>query len=119
MILFFCITGSVFLALFPNLLWIIGWISCKIAGYRLPYKYLGISALVSVAVSLLTMAYGYYIGRWNIKSNEIEYAHKDIPKAFDGFRIVHISDLHLSTFDDSRERFRGFIDEINNIHTYS
>lgn len=113
MILFFCITGSVFLALFPNLLWIIGWISCKIAGYRLPYKYFGISALVSVAVFLLTMAYGYYIGRWNIKSNEIEYAHKDIPKAFDGFRIVHISDLHLSTFDDSRERFRGFIDEIN------
>ena len=106
MILFFCITGSVFLALFPNLLWIIGWISCKIAGYRLPYKYFGISALVSVAVFLLTMAYGYYIGRWNIKSNEIEYAHKDIPKAFDGFRIVHISDLHLSTFDDSRERFR-------------
>ena len=113
MILFFCITGSVFLALFPNLLWIIGWISCKIAGYRLPYKYFGISALVSVAVFLLTMAYGYYIGRCNIKSNEIEYAHKDIPKAFDGFRIVHISDLHLSTFDDSRERFRGFIDEIN------
>ena len=113
MILFFCITGSVFLALFPNLLWIIGWISCKIAGYRLPYKYFGISALVSVAVFLLTMAYGYYIGRWNIKSNEIEYAHKDIPKAFDGFKIVHISDLHLSTFDDSRERFRGFIDEIN------
>ena len=113
MILFLCITGSVFLALFPNLLWIIGWISCKIAGYRLPYKYFGISALVSVAVFLLTMAYGYYIGRWNIKSNEIEYAHKDIPKAFDEFRIVHISDLHLSTFDDSRERFRGFIDEIN------
>ena len=31
----------------------------------------------------------------------------------DKFRIVHISDLHLSTFDDSKERFRRFIDEIN------
>ena len=116
MMLFFCITGSILLALLPNLFWMIGWIGCKIAGYRLPYKCFGISALVFVIVFLLTMAYGYYIGRWNIKSTEIEYRHKDIPQAFDGFRIVHISDLHLSTFDDSRERFREFIDEIN-IHT--
>ena len=113
MMLFFCISGSVLLALLPNIVWIMGWIGCKIAGYRLPYKYFGISALVLVIVFLLTMAYGYHIGRWNIKSTEIEYSHNDIPQAFDGFKIVHISDLHLSTFDDSRDRFRGFIDEIN------
>ena len=113
MMLFFCITGSILLAFLPNLLWTIGWIGCKIAGYRLPYKYFGLCSLALVAVFLLTMAYGYYIGRWNIKSTEIEYSHKDIPEAFDGFRIVHISDLHLSTFDDSKERFKGFIDEIN------
>ena len=113
MMLFFCITGSILLAFLPNLLWTIGWISCKIAGYRLPYKYFGLCSLALVAVFLLTMAYGYYIGRWNIKSTEIEYSHKDIPEAFDGFRIVHISDLHISTFDDCKDRFKGFIDEIN------
>lgn len=113
MMLFFCITGSIILALLPNLLWMIGWTGCKIAGYRLPYKYFGISALVIVIVFLLNMAYGYYVGRWNIKSTEIEFSHNAIPRAFDGFKIIHISDLHLSTFDDSRERFRGFIDEIN------
>lgn len=43
----------------------------------------------------------------------MEYAHKEIPEAFDGFKIVHISDLHLSTFDDSPERFETFIEEIN------
>ena len=106
MMLFFCITGSIILTLLPNLLWMIGWTGCKIAGYSLPYKYFGISALVIVIVFLLTMAYGYYVGRWNIKSTEIEYSHNDIPRAFDGFKIIHISDLHLSTFDDSRERFR-------------
>ena len=113
MMLFFCITGSILLAMIPNILWMMGWIGCKIAGYRLPYKYFGMSALLIVIVFLLTMAYGYYIGRWNIQSTAIEYSHNDIPQAFDGFKIVHISDLHLSTFDDSRERFRGFIDEIN------
>jgi predicted MPP superfamily phosphohydrolase len=59
------------------------------------------------------MAYGYFVGRWKVESTYVEFAHKDIPKAFDGFRIVHISDLHLSTFDDDRERFMTFIDEIN------
>lgn len=113
MMLFFCITGSILLALLPDLLWMIGWIGCKIAGCRLPYKYFGLCSLALVTVFLLTMAYGYYIGRWNIKSIEIEYIHNDIPKAFDGFKIVHISDLHLATFDDSKERFRGFVDEIN------
>ena len=113
MMLFFCITGSILLAMIPNILWMMGWIGCKIAGYRLPYKYFGMSAFLIVIVFLLTMAYGYYIGRWNIQSTAIEYSNNDIPQAFDGFKIVHISDLHLSTFDDSRERFRGFIDEIN------
>ena len=113
MMLFFCITGSILLALLPNLLWMIGWIGCKIAGCRLSYKYFGLCSLALVTVFLLTMAYGYYIGRWNIKSTQITYSHKDIPQTFDGFRIVHISDLHLSTFDDSKERFGGFIDEIN------
>ena len=113
MMLFFCITGSILLALLPHILWRIGWTGCKIAGCRLPYKYFGISALVIAIVFILTMAYGYYIGRWKIKSTEIEYSHNDIPQVFDGFKIVHISDLHLSTFDDSRERFRGFIAKIN------
>ena len=113
MMLFFCITGSILLAMIPNILWMMGWIGCKIAGYRLPYKYFGISSLIIVIAFFLTMAYGYYIGRWNIQSTAIEYSNNDIPQAFDGFKIVHISDLHLSTFDDSRERFRGFINEIN------
>ena len=95
MMIFFCITGSLLLAILPNLLWMIGWIGCKIAGCRIPYKYFGLCSLVLVVVFLLTMAYGYYIGRWDIQSTIVEYSHKDIPKTFDGFRIVHISDGSL------------------------
>ena len=113
MMIFFCLTGSLLLAILPHLLWFIGWIGCKIAGYSLPYKHFGISSIILVSVFLSIMAYGYFIGRWNVRSVELEYAHADIPEAFDGFKIVHISDLHLSTFDDNRERFTGFIDEIN------
>jgi predicted MPP superfamily phosphohydrolase len=113
MLLLLCIIAGLMLALVPNVLWFIGWVGCKIAGTVLPYKYFGFTALAIALIFWMMLAYGYYIGRWNVESKEIEYAHKDIPAAFDGFRIVHISDLHLSTYDDSPDRLSTFIDEIN------
>ena len=113
MLVSLCIIAGLILALVPNILWFVGWIGCRIAGVCLPYRYFGIAALVILVIFWATLAYGYFIGRWKIESKAIEYAHKDIPEAFNGFKIVHISDLHLSTFDDSPERFNTFIDEIN------
>lgn len=113
MILLLSIIAGLVLALIPNVIWFLCWIGCKIAGVVLPYKYFGISALAIAVIFWIALLYGYYIGRWKIESVKIEYTHKDIPMAFDGFKIVHISDLHMSTFDDSPEKFETFIDEIN------
>lgn len=113
MLVTLCIIAGLVLALIPNILWLVGWVGCRIAGVSLPYSYFGFATLAIVIMFWGTLAYGYFIGRWNVESVAVEYAHKDIPKAFDGFRIVHISDLHLSTFDDSHERFETFIEEIN------
>lgn len=113
MLITLCIIAGLVLALIPTTLWFLGWSCCKIAGYSLPYSYFGIAALVLVILFWSTLAYGYYIGRWKVESVSLEYSHKEIPKCFDGFKIVHISDMHLSTFDDSHERFETFIDEIN------
>ena len=113
MLVTLCIIAGLVLALIPNILWLVGWVGCRIAGVSLPYSYFGFATLAIVIMFWGTLAYGYFIGRWNVESVAVEYAHKDIPKAFDGFKIVHISDLHLSTFDDSHERFETFIEEIN------
>ena len=113
MLVTLCIIAGLVLALIPNILWLVGWVGCRIAGVSLPYSYFGFATLAIVIMFWGTLAYGYFIGRWNVESVAVEYAHKDIPKSFDGFRIVHISDLHLSTFDDSHERFETFIEEIN------
>ena len=113
MLVTLCIIAGLALALIPHILWFIGWIGCRIVGVNLPYSYFAIAALVILIIFWSTLAYGYFIGRWKIESKSIEYAHNDIPEAFDGFKIVHISDLHLSTFDDSPERFNTFIEEIN------
>lgn len=113
MMILFCIAGALMLALIPHILWLIQWIIGFLTENRLPYKYFGLSAIALVIIFWGAMAYGYYIGRWQVESVDIEYAHEDIPQAFDGFKIVHISDLHLSTFDDDRDRFMTFVDEIN------
>ena len=113
MILLLSIIAGLVLALIPNVIWFLCWIGCKIAGVVLPYKYFGISALVIAVIFWIALLYGYYIGRWKIESVKIEYTHKDIPMAFDGFKIVHISDLHMSTFDDSPEKFETFVNEVN------
>ncbi len=113
MLLTLCIIAGLILALIPHILWLFGWIGCKIAGVNLPYSYFGIAALIIVILFWSTLAYGYFRGRWKVESVALEYTHKDIPEAFDGFRIVHISDLHLSTFDDAPERLNSFVEEIN------
>lgn len=113
MLLIICIIAGLILAIIPHILWFIGWIGCRIAGVSLPYSHFGIAALIIVILFWSILAYGYFIGRWKVESVALEYTHKDIPEAFDGFKIVHISDLHLSTFDDDPERLNSFVEEIN------
>ena len=113
MLIILCIIAGLILALIPHILWFVGWIGCKIAGVGLPYRYFGIAALIIVILFWSALAYGYFCGRWKVESVALEYTHKDIPEAFDGFKIIHISDLHLSTFDDSPKRLNTFIEEIN------
>lgn len=112
----FCVATSIVLALLAHLIWLIGWCGGKVFGYAISYAPFGRSAVVVVAIFLALMAYGYFIGRWRLTVTETEYAHRDIPTAFDGFRIAHISDLHLSTFDDKPEQLERFVQTINSLN---
>ena len=113
MMLFFCIACGLLLALLPHIFWFVGFIISKIFRFQITYRPFGLSALGLVLIFWSVMAYGYFVGRWKLQTVEMEYSHADVPEAFDGFKIVHISDLHLSTFDDSPEKLETFIDEIN------
>lgn len=115
MMLFFCTIVGLFLAALPNVLWLIGWVIGKMLDYCLPYRWFGWTALLLVVSFYLLMAYGYYIGRFNVEVKEMQYSHASIPKSFDGFRIVHISDLHLSTFDDAPEELAKIVERINGL----
>lgn len=106
---------SLLLALLPNILWLLLYLIGKATGFNIGYPPFGWSALALVILCWGLSAYGYFIGRWKLDINHVEYTHSDIPESFDGYRIVHISDLHLSTFDDNKGQLERIVDEINNL----
>lgn len=109
----FITAAVIFLALIPNIIWMVLWPLCRIFGYHLPYGYFGWSAMGIASIALLLMLYGMFIGRWKVSETALEYTRNDIPAAFDGYRIVHISDIHLYTFMDHPEKLEAIVERIN------
>lgn len=106
---------ALILAAIPNLIWLPVYFLGRLLDFRVPYASFGWTAFGLVVFCVLTMAYGCFVGRWMFRVSEIEYANADIPEAFDGYRIIHISDLHLSTFDDNRKQLDKIVGQINEL----
>lgn len=53
---------------------------------------------------------GHFITRLRININNVAIESNRLPKAFDGFKIAHISDFHIDSFDPDKEI--AFVEEI-------
>lgn len=72
-----------------------------------------IGALLAVACAAVYL-YGTYIGSEKLEVNKIDFAHKDVPRVFDGYRIVQFSDAHVGSFVGSRQEIlRRAVNQIN------
>lgn len=92
-----------FFALLPNILWCLAWCVGRLFSYRLPYAPFGWTALALVLLIWEGLIYGCYIGRFLWEVNELTFSSPEVPEAFDGYRMVHISDLHVDSFEDARD----------------
>lgn len=104
---------SVVVVLLPHVVWLFLWCVGKVFRFPVPYMPFAWAALGLVVLMWLLTAYGFYVGRWNVETTQWTYESKQIPAAFDGLRIVHISDLHLSTFEDNPQKLERFVERIN------
>jgi predicted MPP superfamily phosphohydrolase len=52
------------------------------------------------AIPFLSLIYGMTIGKYNFKVIKQNIFFPDLPDAFDGFTITHISDIHSGSFDN-------------------
>ncbi len=64
------------------------------------------------AIPFTSMLYGITKGKYDFKVNKVSLTFKNLPKAFHGFKIVQISDIHSGSFD-SRDAIIDGIKLIN------
>ncbi|MCQ2374717.1 MAG: metallophosphoesterase [Salinivirgaceae bacterium] len=110
--LFLCI----FLALVPNVLYLVCYIIALPFHYHLPYRFFGYTAITLVVVCASLLLYGNLIGRFLHQVKQVNYVNADVPNAFVGYRIVHISDLHLDSWKGHSRQLEKRINEINNLN---
>ena len=104
---------TIVLAALPHLVWVVALLVGRLCNLHISYAPFGWSAVILIVTAWALLAYGYFVGRWQFVVKEVEYTNNDIPSDFDGYRIVHISDLHLMTFDDNPAKLTEVVENIN------
>mgnify|MGYP000191591077 CR=1 FL=1 len=75
-------------------------------------KFISQIALGLAAIPLASILYGVFRGKFNYKVIKYQLKFKDLPAAFDGFTISHITDIHSGSFDN-KEKIQYGVDLIN------
>ena len=75
-------------------------------------SFIGMLGAGIASVPFFSMLYGITRGKYNYQVKEVSLAFKDLPKAFDGFKIVQISDIHSGSLDDKDSIMLG-IEKMN------
>ena len=109
----FLIFCTIVLLLCPALVWSLCWIIARLCHHSMPFAPFAYTGLALIVLFMGTMLYGYWFGRKQLRVTETSYTSPQLPSAFDGYKIVHISDLHLSSFTDSPDFLQRIIDTIN------
>ncbi len=104
---------SILLTTLVHLCYVIAWIVGRMLHTPVRYAIFGKATLALLAFVLIVFLLGYYVGRWRCKTNEIELTFSDLPTEFNDYKIVHISDLHLSAFEGHDKELQKTIDRIN------
>ena len=71
--------------------------------------------LISLFIPPLCFAYGSLIERNRVQVNEVEISSAEVPEGFDGYRIVHISDIHARSFQKRRKVLEKMAARINGL----
>lgn len=90
----------------------VGWVARRLCRSRRNYgHYVGLAAVAGLWYVLF---YGSFIGFSELSVRHVDYSSKDLPAAFDGYRIAQFSDAHVGTYNGGREHLLATaIDSIN------
>lgn len=115
---FYLIGGSLitfFWLLLPQIAYLVVALVGRVAGYHVSWRPWMLTSLVVVALWWMAYAWGHYVGRFRYEVKEMRYVSESLPDAYDGYRIVHISDLHLDGWRGHASELWHIVDTINGL----
>lgn len=71
--------------------------------YLMPRRWGRKTGLTIAFLLILFALYGMFVGYQQLEIHHYEYSSKDLPAAFDGYRIVQFSDAHIGTMTGNRK----------------
>lgn len=74
----------------------------------------GIGLTVALLI-MMTASYGIIKGWKHVVVKETDIVSEDVPRSFDGYTIVHLSDFHIGTYKQSPGTVREIVDKVNAI----
>lgn len=83
-------------------------------GFGLHRNYGTLMGMSLSVVIVMAVLYGSFVGVRRLEVKHVEIAFADLPSAFDGYKIVHISDLHVGSIPHSL--LARAVDSINAQH---
>lgn len=101
------------LALIPHVVYFILKLLALFFHWKVGYRMFGLTALALLLCWGMMVLYGYYVGRYRYEVKQWVYEDSRVPADFDGYRIVHISDLHLDGWAGQVDRLEEIIATIN------
>ena len=103
------------IVLIPHLVYIIIKLLAWAFHFKVNYKPYGIASAGMLAIWLIMAVYGNLWGRFFYETKEHHLTFATLPKSFNGYRLVHISDLHLDGWVGHEEKMQEIVDSINSL----
>ena len=82
---------------------------------KVQFKKVFLWGLLSLAVPPAVIGYGILVERNRFEIKEVEIEFDNLPKSFDGYRIVHLSDLHARSFSKRTDKIEKAVRKINSL----
>lgn len=110
--------GLLFLFYTPKLIFIILNGIGKIFKRLLPAfaRFMTVCSTTIAVLLFIILLYSITWGRYNYKTEIVPVSVENLPAAFDGFKIVQLSDLHLGSYGKSYKGIARLVKEVNELH---
>jgi len=75
--------------------------------------FLSRTGLIAAALPFAGVLYGMVRGRFDYRTEHLTINFPDLPEAFDGLKIVQVSDIHIGSYWGHKEKVIGAIEKVN------